>query len=96
LTFDGVNAEKAAPSLRTPALFIAADLDGDFAIYARAIYDETPDDLGQLLVVNASQHGVRLVGDPDSTAGVAVRDAIEDFLAAHLVATPASPTPGPS
>ena len=42
--FDGVNAEKAAPSLRHPALYIAGDTDGDFATYAEAIYAATPAD----------------------------------------------------
>ena len=47
LHFDGVNAEKAAPSLRAPALYIAGDTDGDYAIYAQAINEATPAELAQ-------------------------------------------------
>ncbi len=90
--FDGVNAERAAPNLRAPALYIAGDEDGDYSVYAREIDDETPESLRGLLVVSAPQHGVELVG-AQTPAGVAVRAAIGEFLAEHLNPTvSATPT----
>jgi pimeloyl-ACP methyl ester carboxylesterase len=82
LTFDGVNAEKAAPSLRTPALYIAGETDGDFATYAQAIANATPTELRQLLVVHSSQHGLRLL-DSELQSTLEVRNAIETFLDLH-------------
>jgi pimeloyl-ACP methyl ester carboxylesterase len=85
-TFDGVNAEKAAPSLRSPVLYIAGDTDGDFATYAKAIYNATPADLRGLLVVTASQHGIRLI-DAEVQASFQVRSAVLQFLYLHAPPT---------
>jgi pimeloyl-ACP methyl ester carboxylesterase len=87
ISFDGVNAEKAAPSLRSPALYIAGNTDGDFATYAQSISAATPAADRQILVVPASQHGIRLL-DAQTPATVQTRDAIEVFLAAHAPAGP--------
>jgi len=88
LVFDGVNAEKAAPSLRTPALYVAGDSDGDYEVYARQINDATPADLRNLVVESASQHGIQFVA-ADTPEAVAVRSAIEAFLAQRLRPAPA-------
>lgn len=92
LTFDGVNAEKAAPSLRTPTLYIAGDTDGDFATYSRSIYNATPGDLRDILIVKAQQHGLRLF-DAETQATLEVRNAVESFLAAHAPLTPLPSSP---
>lgn len=89
--FDGVNAEKAAPSLSAPTLYIAGDTDGDYASYAEAIYAATPGEDRQLLVVEAPQHGIQILG-AETQASVNARNAIELFLAAHLADTPGIPT----
>jgi hypothetical protein len=88
LTFDGVNAEKAAPSLHTRALYIAGDADGDYEVYARQIDQATPADLRTIMVVSAPQHGIQFVA-ADTPEAAQVRSAIETFLAQRL-------RPGPS
>jgi predicted alpha/beta-hydrolase family hydrolase len=93
VTFDGVNAEKAAPSLKSPALYVAGETDGDYEVYAKSINDATPADLRDLLVVPAPQHGIQFVSS-DTSAGSQVRAAIEAFLLAHLRVTP-SPSSTP-
>jgi len=93
LMFDGVNAEKAAPSLHTPALYIAGDADGDYEVYAQQINQATPSELRNLLVVSAPQHGIQFVA-ADTPEAAAVRAAIESFLAQRLRPGPSgSPTP---
>ena len=87
LTFDGVNAERAAPSLKSPVLYIAGDTDGDYATYAKAIHDATPAALRTLLVVTASQHGIRLI-DGEVLATFQVRSAALEFLYLHAPPTP--------
>jgi pimeloyl-ACP methyl ester carboxylesterase len=82
VSFDGVNAEKAAPSLKSPALYLAGDTDGDFATYAKSIQSATPADLGALVVVPGAQHGIRLL-DSEVQATVFIRTAVEQFLYLH-------------
>jgi pimeloyl-ACP methyl ester carboxylesterase len=82
LSFDGVNAEKAAPSLKTPALFIAGELDGDYPSYAKSIESATPVEYRELLIVTGPQHGVQLV-DAEVQSTLLVRTAVEQFLALH-------------
>jgi pimeloyl-ACP methyl ester carboxylesterase len=91
-SFDGVYAERAAPQLRTPTLIIAGDDDGDYEVYAREIFEATPAELGELLVVPAPQHGVELVG-AQTGAGAQVRAAIGDFLARQLTPPPTTSPP---
>ena len=91
-SFDGVYAERAAPNLRTSALIIAGDDDGDYEVYAREIFESTPTEFGELLVVAAPQHGVELVG-AQTSAGAQVRAAINDFLERHLTAPVATSPP---
>ena len=81
--FDGVNAEVAAPQLRTPALYVAGSADGNYEVYATELNDETPAALRDLLVVDSPEHGVELVG-AQTPAGAQVRDAIESFLEERL------------
>lgn len=88
--FDGVNAEVAAPQLRTPALYIAGASDGDYEVYATDLSEETPAPFRELLVVQAPQHGVELVGAP-TPAGAQVRAAIDAFLEARLAPPTATP-----
>jgi len=93
LTFSGVNAEKAAPSLRAPALYIAGDDDGDYEVYARQINQATPADLRNLVVVSAPQHGIQFVA-ADTPEAAQVRADIEAFLAQRLRPAPSgSPSP---
>ena len=93
VTFDGVNAEKAAPSLKCPALYVAGDADGDYAVYAKAINQATPADLRDLLVVSSPQHGIQFVA-ADTPASGQVRSAVESFLAAHLRTSPSTTPSG--
>jgi pimeloyl-ACP methyl ester carboxylesterase len=83
LAFDGINAERAAPSLHTPSLIIAGSTDGDYSVYARQLEEAVPAQYRGLLIVDAPEHGVDLVG-ATSTAGEQVRDAIEQFLSDNL------------
>jgi predicted alpha/beta-hydrolase family hydrolase len=93
LQFDGVNAERAAPSLRTPALYVAGDEDGDYEVYARQINQATPVALRNLMVESVGHHGIQFVA-ADTPEAAKVRSAIEAFLAQHLRPTPSgSPTP---
>lgn len=85
-TFDGVNAERAAVELSTPALYIAGESDGDYDVYASEINDATPTALRGLLVVDSPEHGVELV-EASTLAGFEVRSAIESFLAVRLQPT---------
>jgi pimeloyl-ACP methyl ester carboxylesterase len=89
--FDSVAADRAAPSLHVPALYIAGNADGDYAVYARQLEEATPTGLGDLLVVDSPEHGVALVG-ATTPAGTQVRSAIGTFLTANLRA-PDTPTP---
>jgi pimeloyl-ACP methyl ester carboxylesterase len=82
VSFDGVNAEKAAPSLRSPILYVAGDTDGDFAAYAKSIHAATPAGLAALVVVPGAEHGIRLL-DSEVQATVLVRTAVEQFLYLH-------------
>jgi dienelactone hydrolase len=82
LTFDGVNAQRAAPSLKSPVLYVAGDTDGDYATYAKNIYDATPASLGHLLVVTSAQHGIRLI-DSEVQSSFDVRTAMLQFLYLH-------------
>jgi len=82
LTFDGINAEKAAPSLRSPALFIASEMDGDYPSYAKSIESATPVEYRELVIVPGNQHGVALV-DAEVQSTVVVHTAMEQFLALH-------------
>jgi len=82
-TFDGVNAERAAVELQTPALYIAGDDDGDYEVYAGEINQATPEPLRDLLVVDSPEHGVELV-EASTLAGAEVRAGIDAFLAEHL------------
>ncbi len=91
LQFDGVNAERAAPSLKSPALYVAGDGDGDYAVYANTLNQATPPELRGLLTVNAPQHGVQLVA-ADTPEASQVRSAIEAFLAEHLRPAPSGST----
>jgi len=81
-SFDGVNAEKAAPSLKSPALYVAGDADADFAAAAKSIQAATPANLGALVLVPGAQDGIRLL-DSEVRATVVVRTAVEQFLYLH-------------
>ncbi len=81
-SFDGIDAAKAAPSLKSPALYVAGDTDGDFAAYAKSIQEATPPNLGALVVVPGAQHGIRLL-DAEVQATVLVRTTVEQFLYLH-------------
>lgn len=87
LAFDGVNAERAAPSLRSPVLYVAGATDGDFATYAKAISDATPTELRTLVVADTAQHGIRLL-DSEVRASFQVRTAVEVFLYRYAAPQP--------
>ena len=82
----------ASRALRAPTLYIAGDTDGDFATYSRNIYNATPGDLRDILIVKAQQHGLRLF-DAETQATLEVRNAVESFLSAHAPLTPPPSSP---
>jgi pimeloyl-ACP methyl ester carboxylesterase len=87
--FDGVNAERAASQLETPALYIAADSDGDYEVYAEELSQATPAALRDLLIVDAPEHGVELVRAP-TPQGDQVRTVIRAFLEEQLNPPPSA------
>jgi hypothetical protein len=71
-------------------LYIAGNADGDYQVYATELDEATPESLRDLLVVDAPEHGVDLVG-AQTPQGDQVRSAISDFLQEHLN-PPATPS----
>jgi pimeloyl-ACP methyl ester carboxylesterase len=67
--FQGVDASESAPRLKVPVLYVAGDLDGDFAQDARTLYAATKAPGRKLLVIKDSgAHGVALLDDTVTAA----------------------------
>lgn len=75
--FGPIDVADAAAALRVPALFIAAELDGEFPEDARMLYDRCASADKQLAITSGAVHGVPLLRDPQ------VRAMVEDFIARH-------------
>ncbi|GIG68266.1 alpha/beta hydrolase [Phytomonospora endophytica] len=83
--YDGTDALAAVANLTVPVLYAAADGDAQFGGNAEKLDAATPATTDKkLLLVGGSHHGVDFL-EADGDAGDAkVRDAVEDFLAAHM------------
>jgi pimeloyl-ACP methyl ester carboxylesterase len=80
--YDGADAAAAAPKLRVPVLFIAADDDPPFDDAARALYKAVPGHDKRLLVLEGGGHGTSLVEFGDQAPRV--RRQLARFLQATL------------
>jgi alpha-beta hydrolase superfamily lysophospholipase len=67
----------AVAAFRVPALFLAAEQDGEFTEVARALYDRCGSPDRQLSIVPGASHGTPLLRVPQ------VRAAVDDFIAQH-------------
>ena len=67
----------AVASFRVPALFLAAEGDGEFPEVARMLHERCASPDKQLAIVTGGRHGAPLLRDPQ------VRIAVDDFIAQH-------------
>ena len=67
----------AVEALRVPALFLAAELDGEFPEVAQMLYDRCASPDKQIAILHGAVHGVPLLRDPQ------VRAMVDDFVARH-------------
>jgi pimeloyl-ACP methyl ester carboxylesterase len=80
--YAGADAAAAAPKLRVPVLFIAADDDPPFDDAARALYKAVPGHDKRLLVLEGGGHGTSLLEFGDQAPRV--RRQLARFLQATL------------
>ena len=67
----------AVAAFRVPALFLAAEQDGEFTEAARMLYDRCASPDKQLAIVPGGRHGAPLLRDPQ------LRTTVDDFIARH-------------
>jgi alpha-beta hydrolase superfamily lysophospholipase len=72
-----VDALAAVESFRVPALFLAAEGDGEFPEVARMLYDRCASPDKQLSIFPGAEHGAPVLRDPQ------VRATVDDFIARH-------------
>jgi pimeloyl-ACP methyl ester carboxylesterase len=72
-----IDVFEAVAAFRVPALFLAAQLDGEFAEVAQMLYDRCASTDKQLAITAGAVHGIPLVRDPQ------VRALVDDFIARH-------------
>jgi alpha-beta hydrolase superfamily lysophospholipase len=77
LTYGLIDPLEAVGAFRVPALFLAADLDGEFSDSARMLYDRCGSSDKQLAVIPGAIHGIPLLRDPQ------IRVLVDDFIARH-------------
>jgi len=83
--YDGTDALAAVANLTVPVLYAAADGDAQFGDNAGKFADATPEATdATLLLVSGSSHGVDFLAPDASPEDKKVRDAVGDFLAAHM------------
>jgi pimeloyl-ACP methyl ester carboxylesterase len=80
--YRGADAAAAAPRLRMPALFVAAEDDPPFADAARALYRAAPGPDKRLLLLQGGGHGTALLEFGDQAPRA--RRALDQFLRATL------------
>ena len=80
--YQGADAATAAPKLRVPVLFVAAEDDPPFADAAQTLYKAVPGHDKKLVVLEGGGHGTSLVEFGDQAARV--RAELDRFLAATL------------
>jgi pimeloyl-ACP methyl ester carboxylesterase len=72
-----IDVFEAVAAFRVPALFLAAQLDGEFPEVAQMLYDRCASTDKQLAITAGAVHGIPLVRDPQ------VRALVDDFIARH-------------
>jgi alpha-beta hydrolase superfamily lysophospholipase len=72
-----IDALAAVASVRVPALFLAAEGDGEFPEAARLLYDRCASPEKQLSIFPGTEHGTPVLRDPQ------VRATVDDFIARH-------------
>jgi pimeloyl-ACP methyl ester carboxylesterase len=77
-SFGGLSAESVVPRLTVPVLYIAAELDSDFALDARKLHDATASTDKAIHVLPGGRHGVDFVRSDPHTRGL-----IEAFIRSH-------------
>lgn len=77
LTYGLIDPYEAVAAFRSPALFLAGELDGEFPEAARMLYDRCASLDKQLAIVPGAVHGIILLRDPQ------VRALVDDFIARH-------------
>lgn len=83
--YDGTDALAAVANLTVPVLYAAADGDAQFGENAEKFDAATPAATDEkLLLVDGSSHGVDFLDPEAGREEKKVRDAVEDFLAAHM------------
>lgn len=83
--YDGTDALALVPKLAVPVLYAASDKDAQFGDNVRKFDAATPPGVDRkLLVLDGGDHGVDLVDEKNGSEAKKVRDAINDFLAAHM------------
>jgi pimeloyl-ACP methyl ester carboxylesterase len=80
--YQGTDAAAAAPKLRMPVLFVAAEDDPPFDDAARALYKAVPGHDKRLLVLEGGGHGTSLLEFGDQAPRA--RRALDQFLQATL------------
>jgi pimeloyl-ACP methyl ester carboxylesterase len=80
--YQGTDAAAAAPKLRMPVLFVAAEDDPPFDDAARALYQAVPGHDKRLLIVEGGGHGTALLEFGDQAPRT--RKALDQFLQATL------------
>jgi pimeloyl-ACP methyl ester carboxylesterase len=77
-SFGGLSAESAVPRLTAPVLYVAGQLDSDFALDARRLYEATAATDKAIHVLPGGRHGVDFVRSDPHTRGL-----IEAFIRSH-------------
>jgi pimeloyl-ACP methyl ester carboxylesterase len=75
--FGPIDVLEAVAAVRVPALFLAAQLDGEFPEVAQMLYDRCASVDKQLAITAGAEHGIPLLRDPQ------VRALVDDFIARH-------------
>lgn len=77
LSYGFVDALAAVRSLRVPALFVAAEGDGEFPDVAQELYAACASPDKQLRILSGSSHGAPVLRNPDA------RSVVDDFIARY-------------
>jgi pimeloyl-ACP methyl ester carboxylesterase len=80
--YQGADAATAAPKLRVPVLFVAAEDDPPFDDAARALYKAVPGHDKQLVILEGGGHGTSLLDFGDQAPRL--RKLLDRFLQANL------------
>jgi alpha-beta hydrolase superfamily lysophospholipase len=76
-TYGFIDPLEAVASFRVPALFLAAEQDGEFPEVAQTLFDRCASPDKHLAIFPGGSHGVFLLRDPQARA------TVDDFIASH-------------